>query len=161
MQRPDPVDARDQGLANDRFENHAELSPDMVLLGGRKQVNDSIHGRSRGVGVKSGQGKMPGFGDPQGRFDRLRVAHFADQNNVRILPESHSERRREGVRVTAYLALVDDAALVTVQEFDGVFNGQDVPKALPVNLVDHGRKRRRLSAAGWTCYKNETARSIA
>ena len=45
-----------------------------------------------------------------------------------------------------------------MNEFDRVFDGDDVPFPLAVDLVDHRGECRRFSRACWSCYENETTR---
>ena len=61
-------------------------------------------------------------------------------------------------RVGADLALVDDAALVPVEELDRVLDGHDVVVARAVDLVDHRRERGRLARAGRARDEDEAAR---
>ena len=65
---------------------------------------------------------------------------------------------REGLRVGAQLALVDDAPLVPVQELDRVLDGHDVLVAGLVDLVDHRRQRRRLARARRAGHEHDAAR---
>ena len=58
------------------------------------------------------------------------------------------------------LALVDDAALVAVEELDRVLDGHDVVVARAVDLVDHGCERRRLTGARRARDKDEAARLL-
>ena len=60
------------------------------------------------------------------RLHRLEVAHLADEDDVGVLAEDRAERVRERVRVGVQLALVDDAALVGVEELDRVLDRDDV-----------------------------------
>ena len=65
---------------------------------------------------------------------------------------------REALRVGAELALVDQAALVRVQELDRVLDRHDVLVARAVDLVDHRRQRGRLARAGRAGDEHEAAR---
>ena len=58
--------------------------------------------------------------------DRLEVAHLADEDHVRVLAERGAESGGEAGRVGADLALVDDAALVAVEELDRILDRDDV-----------------------------------
>ena len=92
--------------------------------------------------------KMPGLGDGERGLDRLQVAHFTDQDDVRVLAQHILERGREGRRVGADLALVDDALLVVMDVLDRILDRHDVGLAGRVDLVEHRRECRALAAAG-------------
>ena len=48
-----------------------------------------------------------------------------------------------------------------MQEFDRVFDGDDVFRARRVDAVNHGRQRRRLTGAGDACDQHQSARHVA
>src|SRR5215217_5580202 len=81
-------------------------------------------GAGRPPGWPSGWRWRPSSGPCQGDRDRLEVAQLAD------------------------LALVDQAALVGVEELDRVLDGHDVVVALPVGQVDQAGQGGRLARAG-------------
>ena len=107
------------------------------------------------------QRKVAGLSDAQRRFHGLEVAHFPDQNHVRILAQGDAQRISEGMRVAVHLALIDDAALVRVQELDRILDCKDVFVALPVDLVDHRRQGGGLAASGRSGDEDEAARLVA
>src|SRR5438093_8519986 len=90
--------------------------------------------------------------------DRLEVAHFAEQDHVWVLTQGSAQRFGEARRVRPDLALVDDAALVPVQELDRVLDGEDVLRPVPVDLVDQRRERRRLPGARRARDEDDAAR---
>src|SRR4029450_13866258 len=92
--------------------------------------------------------------------DRLEVAHLAEQDHVWVLTQGGAQRLGEARRVRPDLALVDDAALVTVYELDRVFDCQDVLGPLAVDLVDQGCKRRRLAGPGRPGDQDEATRLL-
>src|SRR3569623_2370141 len=65
------------------------------------------------------------------------------------------------MRVSRNLALIDDTVLVVEQELDRVFDRQDVIVAINVDLVDHRRKRCRLTGAGRSRNEDQTAGLLA
>ena len=81
----------------------------------------------------------------------FEVAHFADQNDVGVLTKGSAQRGRKVRGVDFDFALVDEAALVAMQEFDGVFDGDEVIGAVGVDAVDHGGER-------WWIYRNRWCR---
>ena len=117
-------------------------------------------GLRRVLRVQRGEDEVAGLGRGQRRADRLHVAHLADEDHVGVLAQRGLEGEREGRRVGAQLALVDDAALVRVQELDRVLDGEDVLVARLVDLVDHRGERRRLAGAGRARDEHDAARLL-
>src|SRR5688572_26754804 len=76
---------RKKGLTHDPFEHKRKLSTDLGLLCRRENVDNTVDGRIRRVRVECCERKVAGFSDSQGHFDRLKVTHFADEHNVRVL----------------------------------------------------------------------------
>src|SRR4030095_2009604 len=139
---------RQQGLTNDSLEDERQLRPNLALLVRREDIDDAVDRLRRRVGVKSGQRQVAGFRDTEGRFDRLEVAHFADENDVRVFAQRSAQRVRKALGVAVDLTLVDETALMLVDELDRVLDGEDVIVAFLVDLVDHRGKRRRLAGSG-------------
>ena len=78
---------------------------------------------------------------------RLGVAELADQDHVRVLAQHALDRSEVRLGVDPDLALVDDAATVLVEDLDRVLDRDDVLVPRAVDVVEHGRERRRLSRA--------------
>jgi hypothetical protein len=89
--------------------------------------------------------EVTGLGRGQCRGDRLEVSHLTDEDDVGVLAQGVLERIGEAVRVRAHFALVDDAALVVVEELDRVLDRHDVRRTTRVRLVDDRRESRGLS----------------
>ena len=104
------ADPRQQHLGHDRGQRHRQLLPDRVLPLDGKRVGDARHGRGDVGRVQRRQHEVPGLGRRQRDPHRLRVAHLADDDHVRRLPQRGAQRRREIRRVDADLDLLDDAA---------------------------------------------------
>ncbi len=94
-------------------------------------------------------------------LDRLEVAHLADQDDVGVLPQGRAESGREALGVATDLSLVDNAALVVVQELDRVLDGDDVVCAALVDLVDDRRECGGLAGACRAGDQNEPSRLVA
>ena len=120
-----------------------ELHAHLVLLLGREDVDDAVDRLRRALGVQRREDEVPGLGGGERGRDRLEVAHLADEDHVGVLAQRRAERLGEGRRVGADLALVDDAALVPVQELDRVLDREDV---LVPGVVDVVEQRRRASS---------------
>ena len=105
--------------------------------------------------------QVTSLGDTQRRFDRFQVAHFADEHHVRVFAQRRAKRVREGMRIGVDFALIHQAPLVVVEEFDGVLDGDHVLVALAVDLVEHGGEGGGLTGAGWSSDENEPAGLVA
>ena len=142
------VGAADEALGDDGFQRGGQLQANLFLLGRRKDGDDALNG-FRGVeSVQCGENQVAGFGGEQGGGNGFEVAHFADQDHVGILTKGGAQSGREVGGVDFDFALVDEAALVAVQEFDGVFDGDEVIGAVGVDAVDHGGERGGLTGTG-------------
>ncbi len=129
------VDPLEQVLGNNPFEGFGKGRANLVLLLGRKDVDDTIHGL-RGVrGVQRAEDQMTGAGRDQRQLDRLKVTQLADEDYVRILAQRSTEGGGEGLGVDADFAVVDEAVFAFVDEFDGVLDGNDVVAASTGHLV--------------------------
>ena len=112
-------------------------------------------------GVQRAEHQVPRFRRRDRGVNRLQVAHFADQNHVRVLPQHAPQRFGEVRHVHADFALGDDGLLVFVIILDGVFDGDDVGfVALLVDDVDHGGERGRLARAGGAGHQHQAARFV-
>ncbi len=104
----------------------AIMRPDLILLGGREDVDDAGDRAGRALRVQRAEDEVAGLGSGQRGRDRLEVAHLAEEDHVGVLAEGGAEGAPEALRVGADLALVDDAPLVAVQELDRVLDRDDV-----------------------------------
>ena len=91
-----------------------------------KHVDDAVDRAGGAGGVQRAEHDVARFGRGDGRFDRFQVAHFADEDHVRVLPQRAANRFGERRHVDADLALVDRRLLVVVIELDRVFDRDDV-----------------------------------
>ena len=73
-----------QGLRHDSLEHERQLRAHLRLLVAREDVDDTIDRLGRRVGVQRGEDEVAGLGDGERRLDRLQVAHFADEDDVRV-----------------------------------------------------------------------------
>jgi len=127
--------------AAERLGNH---DSDLLALIDRENVEHAIQRPGRIARVQSRQNKVTRFRRLEGNLDRLAVAHFANQNHFGRLSQRRPESRCEAGRVAMQLALMHRPLLVRVQEFDRIFDGEDVLGARFVDLINQGGQRRRL-----------------
>ena len=142
------VGARQQALRDRPLEHARELDADLALLVRREDRDDAVDRLGGVERVQRREHEVARFGGEQRGFDRLVVAHLADEDDVGILPERAAQRVRERLRVDVDFALVDDRVMVPVQVLDRVLDRHDVRRAGRVDVVDHRGERGALAAAG-------------
>ena len=143
--RPLPVPPREQLLSDDPLDGRGDLHPDLLLLVGREDIDHAVDGLRGILRVKGGEDQVAGLCCRQGGLDGLQIAHLPHEDHVRVLTQHRPERPVERLGVGAHLALVDDAALVAVQELDRILDGHDVLFPHFVDLVDQAPR------AWWSC----------
>src|SRR5674476_1304094 len=80
--------------------------------------------------------------------DRVTVAHFADENDLRRLPQGGAQAVRVGIKINAEFALVERGHLVLVQKFHRVFQRHDVRGLAVVDFIQNCRQRGGFAGAG-------------
>src|SRR3984957_15586211 len=146
-----------QALADHGFQGAGQLQTNLFLFGRRKDGDDALNGFGRVQGVQGGQHQVAGFGGENRGGNGFQVAHFADQNDVRVLTQSSAQRGGERGGVDFDFALVDETFFVAVQIFDRVFDGDDVLGAQRIDAVDHRGERGRLTGTGGAGSENQAA----
>ncbi len=120
------LDAGKQALADDPPQDAGEDRADELLLDGREELDhpadrlggvDRVHGR---------EDEVARLGGSESGLGGLGVPELADQDHVGVLAESAAQRLRERSGVETDLALVDDAAVVGVDDLDRVLDRDDV-----------------------------------
>ena len=101
----------EQRLRDHRRSDSDSMARIMFLFRGREDVDDAVDGLRRGAGVQSAEDQVTGFGGGQRQPDGFQVAHFAHQDDVRVLAQRGAQRVGEAQRVRPDLALVDQALL--------------------------------------------------
>ena len=71
---------------------------------------------------------MSRFRERDGVLHGFGIADFADQNDIRRLPQRVLERVMPGMRVDADLTVGDERLLRLVNEFHRVLDRDDVPR---------------------------------
>ena len=100
--------------------------------------------------------EMAGLGGLGRGLGGLGVAQLADYDHVRVLAEHAPKRLGERGGVETDLALVDDRAIVAVEDLDRVLDRDDVLTTRPVEVPDHRGDRRRLPDARGAGDEDET-----
>src|SRR5437764_1245311 len=93
--------------------------------------------------------------------DRFQVAHFTDQDHVRVLTQTGAKRRGKRRRIDFHLALVHESPFVAMQKFDRIFDGDDVFGTLRIYAIDHRGQCGRLTRTGYARNQDEPARFVA
>src|SRR5262249_9482436 len=82
--------------------------------------------------------------------------HFADQNDVRVFTQRSAKGSGKRLGVQSHFAVVHKALLAGVNEFDRIFNRDDVILTRFIGVVHDGGESGRLSASRRTRNENES-----
>ncbi|MFM1944769.1 MAG: hypothetical protein RI897_3751 [Verrucomicrobiota bacterium] len=151
------VDAFEEVLSDDAFEGFGESGADFILLVGWEDVDDTVDGFGGALGMECAEDEVTGTGGGEGEFDGFEVTHFADEDDIRVFAEGAAEGGGEGAGMDSDFAVVDEAAFAFVDEFDGVFDGEDMFAPVAVGVVHHGGEGGGFTAAGGAGDEDEPA----
>ena len=155
---PGAVGGRQQILRDDSLQRVRELQNNLLLRAAFKHTDDALQRVGNIRRVHRGQHEMAGFRRRQRGGNRLVIAHFADDNHVRVLPQDVDQRAVERAHVGQHLLLHHDGVLVGVDKFNRVFNRDNFAAALVVDEVNEIIQRRRLARAGGAGNENQAVR---
>ena len=105
--------------------------------------------------MQHAQDQVARLGGFERDLHRLQVAHLADEHDVGIFAQRGPQGGLETLRVHADLALIDQAFLVVVHEFDRVLDRDHVVGPVVVDVIDHRRQRGGFAAAGWPGHEHK------
>src|SRR5215831_9922911 len=95
--------------------------------------------------MKSRETKMARVRKVDGSFHRFAVTDLADHNYVRCLANSSPQRFIERLSVKPEFPLSDEAFLMFMHELNGIFDRDDMTRAVGVPVSDHGCHGRGFS----------------
>jgi len=149
-----------QGLRNNGAQRFGQHGTNHFLFRGREHVNDTVNGFGRRRGVQRSEHQMPCFCGGQRQAYRFQIAHFTDQNHVRVFAQCRAQRVRERQRMRADFALVDQALFGLVHKFDRIFDRKDVAVVVFVDEIDHGGQRRRFTRTSRAGHQHQASRIL-
>ena len=124
----------DQTLSNDALDRARYHSAHLVPLVRWEEVYQAVDGLSRVQGVKRTENQVASLGRREGHLGAFGVPDLPYEYHVGVLPQHAPQGPREGGRIRTHLALVYDALVVSMNELDGVLDGDHV---LGDGVIDH------------------------
>jgi len=149
------VDSFEEVLGDHTAQGFGQAGSDLVLLFGREDVDDTVDRLGGALGVKRSEHQVTGAGGGERQFDRLEIAHFADEDDVGVLAQGAFEGGGERARVEADFAMVDERGFAFVDEFDRVLDGEDVVFPVLVRVIHHGGQGGGLAGAGGAGHQDQ------
>ena len=138
---------------------HETLRNDHAQRGGQQERLDPHVAQPRYsangvIGVDSRQDKVAGEAGLHGDLRSLRIAHLADHDDVRILPQDSAQT---GGKCHSHLGVDLRLADTFNGVFDGVLDGEDIPAAI-VEEAQASVKRGGLAGARRAGHQNNPIR---
>src|SRR5678816_2369912 len=84
-----------QSLSNDGFDGLSKLGANLCLLVGREDVDDAVDRLGCARSMQSTKNNVTGFRSRERKLNGLKVAHFADQNDIRVFTQRCTQRIRK------------------------------------------------------------------
>ena len=135
------------------------MHPDLGLLFGWKHVHHPVDGLGGGTGVQRAEHQVSCFRSTDSELNRFQIPHFTHQDHVRVFAESGSQGIGEAACVFVELALVHQALIAGVDEFDRILDREDVLTAAVVDVIQQGRQRRGLAGTGGAGHQHQSPRT--
>ena len=126
------------------------------LLGWVENAENSRDRSGRIGGVDRRQDQVPGFRSFDRDIDGFLVAHFPDEDDIRILTQCGAQGFGEIFRVGSAFALGDAAFVVPIEKLDRIFDRDDFAALRLVDQIDHGSQRCGFPAAGYSRHKHQS-----
>ena len=145
-----------QLLADDPGKRVGKLRAHVVAQMLGESVHDPLDALGGTSGVQGRDHEVSGLCRGERAGHRFGVAHFADDDDVRIGAQYPPQRGRKTRRVATDLALRHERAPALVTIFDRILDRDDAARRRLVDPVYYGRHRRRFAGAGGTGEDYET-----
>jgi hypothetical protein len=138
--------AGQQVLAEHRAQVEGELGADLICAAAGEEVGEPAD-RALGVaGVHGGKHQVAGLGGGKGHLGGFLIADFADQNHIRVLPQTVLQTGCEAGHVHAHLALGDQRVVAERMDvFDGFLDGDYAATPLANQVFEEDGQRRALA----------------
>jgi hypothetical protein len=80
-------------------------------------------------------------------LNRFHIPHLPDEDNIGVFTQRGAQRVSETDRILTDTPLIDDAFAIFVDEFDRIFDCDDMFASRPIDFIDNGGQRRRFTAS--------------
>jgi hypothetical protein len=107
----------------------------------RKRIRDARDGCGDIGRVQRREHEMACLCRGQGNAHRFGVAHLADYENVRSLPQCGTQRRRKVFGIGSNLNLLKNRLHMSVLVFDGIFNCDNMTRLAAINFMNQSGER--------------------
>ena len=97
--------------------------------------------------------QMAGLRRRESETNRLQISPFAHQNKIGVFSQSRTKSFIKALPIPMHFALIHWTFLTLVDEFDRIFNGQNMFVFCVADVIHHGSKGRALTRAGRPCYR--------
>ena len=77
----------EEQLGDHSPEGTRQHGADLRLLIARKDIDHPVDGFAGVIGVERAENEHPGFGGGEGELDGFEVAHFSDEDDIRVFAE--------------------------------------------------------------------------
>ena len=138
---PTAADTRDQLLGENADDRTAQLGANLVLLIGRKHVDNTVDRAGGTTGMQRTEHDVARFRSGDGSLDRFQVAQLTDENHIGVLSQGAANGLGKRGDIDTDFALIDRRFAVVVIKLDRVFDRDNVMIDCRVQIIDHRGQR--------------------
>ena len=140
------IGAGNKLLRNYAGQYHRQLHSDLILLVGRERVDNSVDCVYGSGGMHCRKHQVTRFCRGKRGTYTFKVSHFAQNYNVGVLSQYRFKRSGKGRSIVVDFSLSYETLFAVEYEFYRVFDSDNMSASMSVDIIEHRRKRRRLTA---------------
>ena len=119
-------------------------------------MDDTIDRLDGIIGMKRREYEMSRFRKGDSGTDRIKISHFSDDDHIWIFTQDRAYPIREATELFSELSLMDERFFVLVDEFDRIFESDDMFLGITIDILEHSCHGRRFSTSGRTRDENDS-----
>ena len=106
------------------------------MLGWRKDIHHAINRLRCGTGVQGAEHQVTRFSGADRQLDRFQVSQFSYKDHVGVFTQGRSQGIGKTAGVFIELSLMHQALVAFVNEFDRIFDREDVLAAGVIDVIE-------------------------
>ena len=117
---------RQQTLRDKSLRVQRQIQQQLLVPCFRKKVDNTIQSLVRIVGMQGSKTQVPSLGKRNGMLHRFLIPNLTNQDDIWRLTQGIFQSDLKGIRIGSYLTLSNNTALMVMNKFNRILNGNDM-----------------------------------